>query len=107
MGRYRAPRGDREYRRREDAGETKEGAGAEYRPVSSLRVEEVMADLISASVVSVVVPVLPLRKAIDLCHMNLYMRNVQCSSVPNTSQVYPIFAVLIQRRALWSLCVAC
>jgi len=37
-GAYRAPRGDREYRRREDAGESKEGAGAEYRPVSSLRI---------------------------------------------------------------------
>lgn len=32
-GAYRAPRGDREYRRRDDAGE-KEGAGGEYRPVS-------------------------------------------------------------------------
>ncbi|KAI9636963.1 Plectin/S10 domain-containing protein [Dioszegia hungarica] len=32
-GAYRAPRGDREYRRRDDAGaEGKEGAGAEYRP---------------------------------------------------------------------------
>lgn len=33
-GAYRAPRGDREYRRRDDAGEDKEGAGASYRPVS-------------------------------------------------------------------------
>ena len=33
-GAYRAPRGDREYRRRDDAGEGKEGASAEYRPVS-------------------------------------------------------------------------
>jgi small subunit ribosomal protein S10e len=32
-GAYRAPRGDREYRRRDDAGD-KEGAGGEYRPVS-------------------------------------------------------------------------
>jgi small subunit ribosomal protein S10e len=34
-GAYRAPRGDREYRRRDDAGEDKEGAGAGYRPVSA------------------------------------------------------------------------
>ena len=33
-GAYRAPRGDREYRRRDDAGEDKEGVGAGYRPVS-------------------------------------------------------------------------
>ena len=38
-GAYRAPRGDREYRRRDDAGgaggaEDKEGPGAAYRPVS-------------------------------------------------------------------------
>jgi small subunit ribosomal protein S10e len=34
-GAYKAPRGgDREYRRRDDAGEDKEGAGAAYRPVS-------------------------------------------------------------------------
>ena len=33
-GAYKAPRGDREYRRRDDAGEGKEGPGAEYKPVS-------------------------------------------------------------------------
>lgn len=32
-GAYRAPRGDREYRRRDDAGD-KEGASGDYRPVS-------------------------------------------------------------------------
>ncbi|ORY28761.1 Plectin/S10 domain-domain-containing protein [Naematelia encephala] len=31
-GAYRPPRGDREYRRRDDAGEGKEGASAEYKP---------------------------------------------------------------------------
>ena len=35
-GAYRAPRGDREYRRRDDAGEDKEGAGAGYRPVCGM-----------------------------------------------------------------------
>lgn len=32
-GAYKAPRGDREYRRRDDAGD-KEGASGEFRPVS-------------------------------------------------------------------------
>jgi hypothetical protein len=72
-GAYRAPRGDREYRRRDDAGD-KEGAGAEYRPVSQREAMcskclECPADSCSASVVSAVVPVLPPRK--HLCPMGL------------------------------------
>lgn len=67
-GAYRAPRGDREYRRRDDAEESKEGAGAEYRPVSLgilMKLGKVLMDY-SASVVSAAAPVLPLRNLLKL-----------------------------------------
>jgi len=71
-GAYRAPRGgDREgYRRREDAGEGKEGASAGYTPVSIaisslVEVERVANYEISDSVVLAVVPVLLLLRWIS------------------------------------------
>ena len=60
-GAYKAPRGgDREYRRRDDAGD-KEGASGEFRPVSGIESNaKVYTDDIRSSVVSAEVPVLPL-----------------------------------------------
>jgi small subunit ribosomal protein S10e len=51
-GAYRAPRGDREYRRRDDAGD-KEGAGAEYRPVSDRTRSDVLEGVWIASLTRV------------------------------------------------------
>jgi small subunit ribosomal protein S10e len=64
-GAYKAPRGgDREYRRRDDAGD-KEGASGEFRPVSETNPNDrVYADDIRSSVVSAEVPVLPLLRRI-------------------------------------------
>jgi len=90
-GAYKAPRGgDREYRKRDDAGD-KEGASGDFRPVSLVSVFGVVGILLtlcrSSLVVSAEVPVLPLlRRAAGWNERVVWRKGVEWHRVSPASE---------------------